>query len=1385
MKMFELEKKLAEQIRKTDELNQKLMDAVMNGATGTQKLERKAESSAKAEEDLKKDLAAAKAELAEVAYNATQQLKADDAKKEAKLDAFFAAIPRANGKKLKKAKRDVAADRNVRRELDGERYIAWCSRQQEAMDLAAEQKRRKEEKAAKIAEEKRLAAEKAAMKEEAEPEIALGETPEGAYEAVVRLDRAKSLLGTLKTEIEDLRAKRDDKLTELVHLQKEIETISAALKAPQKSAKVRMKQAAAKLLETEVSDLSAEMKADRRIMNEVYLEIRSLKEHLRILRLYGNAAVRPTVRMTEQQLREKRVKIQEVIRELATVEEKVLKDSFQIPAFDRDYFQEAAGLDVLFAQVNKYSSPMLTSEERQEAKTDALKAIKKLNKMVEERKPIRLKIDYSRPSRIQLNFLAMAMTIDTEDKGVRTEWINVEHGIQESLRPSWKLFAGKKEDGEELASKFVESVFELLDNIVLIDRDGVETVYHGLYSSASHQKKEKLVLCRENLLELHEDIVWFGKTKAEVLKTTATGAEIWKARANLARPIAFAIKTADGQNVYLHNVMMVPDVKKTYHHENAVRIGVKGNLPYAFGPCDNPVVVCDGGTFSKVKLNSDGWQGGGAGYKTMCIYAHKAFELAGVDLPEGKLLVCGDGCFKFDKFGYANWDEFAARMDELAKRYPGINQVYALRQSEELEDEERIRKVSRSLLQQIGLVASNDELHKLVDPAIDSLNRMKTFEGLFTSLAELNIPADKRSDFAKLIFACPELLTNANVQAIAKARWDARRNECAGNKFRTKGQYPYIMQDPVAVLQIWLGGRDVNDPDLGVLKAGEASLVGLPEGAKVGALRYPANALTVKILVNRVLKDIFGECGNVAILSIHDDILIYQDGDVDGDEQGILYDKLIIELIERMHKILKPYVIVFEHGSKADRIFIADAAAKKTDENAKKARLEAARTGKPVKPIVVTPEDELRQRMYGSLYAAKKFDNVGPYANLARDCVYLANIELKELRKARKAGNNQEADVHTAECHKFLLWMAAASTGAIMAIDQVKGNDVNLKLIGWLDAIKSAVHNDRRMQVVVGYDELGEPTYRYAQPATQPYVKEDFTITARPINSQVCTDEICGYVLEKAGEYSHDGQGFVKNDAMLRNVLLDQRHPLAVVRKAPVTQGVLTELRANYFNRPLKGEKVEEINPDKPLFELIRRGEPVGQRDLLLMYWRNQCTLEFRTQVKTASERKALYYKMVHDSLIAQALSQPWFCEKAGGAYEVGHEFSNEEKIACVVGEAVLVALEIGRKNGLNAESKGSFAKFVLSVFAKELLENIQRNSVDIRHFMQENYVVVPEEEDGYEATDFSLLNEAGDEPAYDYYEDEDASVLDDGSIDLGSSDEEPPIDYFPEECTC
>ena len=1040
----------------------------------------------------------------------------------------------------------------------------------------------------------------------------------------------------------------------------------------------------------------------------------------------GNAAVKATVRVTESQIQRRfrmAKAITKGIRILETIEERVRKESFQIYSWNHEQFVETLGLGEAIKRLNAYVGGK-NDTESEKLYDDAKKALEELKAYLAAKKAVVLDIKEAKPTRIQANLLSLGMRIDTESKQTQLEWINIEHGLHDAIHPHWKLFSSNKEEGQQLAKEFSESMMMILENInVRIGSDIVK--YDALYSSASHQKKEKLVLCKRELMEVHERLVWFGKTKKQIQATDITGAEFWKMRANLARPIAFALKTADGKFVYLHDIHVVPDVKKNYHHVRGLKIGCSakdengnpikykdtdGNdVMYEFGELDNPTICGDGQAIAFVKLNTLACQGGGYGDKLMMHYKGNADEYAAkkngldkIELPEGKLIVMGEGCWKFDKIGYANYDEFAKAIDELAIKYPGINQVYALRQSEEMEEEEKIRRISRSFLQQLP-TATESQFHKLAKNTINSLKHMKTFGGLFMSLAELNKPEEKLSGFAKMIFACPALLSNPIIQMIGQKKYSAIRNDAAGCKLKTKGQYPYIIQDPVALIEIWLLGKDPDDPNLGVLPEGYASLVGVEEGKEVVGLRYPANAFTAKILISKPLTEIFAGCGNVAVLSIHDDILIVQDGDVDGDEMGIFYDENLVIMVKKMRSTLKPSVIVFMHGSKAERKTIGT-------------------------------EAELNRRMFSALWSAKEYDSVGKYANLARDCAYLISIELALFYKSQKANDKALMQEHFELLKKYMLWMAAASTGAILAIDQVKGNAIDPELIEWLDEISREV--GKKMSI---YDEDHNRTR--CQPYTQQFVKDDASIKCLEPNLLVCTDELCHHVLEETGGWAFDKEGFVDNNELLKAAILDKRFKRTKIRTNPLATGLLAELRYNYFNTPRKDKNGVVIDGDKKLHDAIKAGACVHPMDILRMYWRNMCTLEFRMQAKTTEGKRSEYYKMVHDSVMHMVLDYEWVQgpSKNGGQlnYEIGHVFTKEEKIAALVNEMMVDALELnGKDNGIDLLNKGSYAKFVLNVFADVILQNIERNDVDVRMFMDENaqniQAVVEDEEDDY-----------------------------------------------------
>ena len=1184
---------------------------------------------------------------------------------------------------------------------------------------------------------------KAQERAEANKAVAIGVTPVEALGLMEELENYNSLIAAMVDEMNVIMEERDDLRTTGRTIKSEISELEAKLKAPMKSSAYRNL-----LVEKAINAQKFKINVDRRVAlikkgGAIIKEKKALTIRINILKKYGNSATRPTISAYQNLTKKLRRNslIEEGVRQLETIIERMKRESFQVPSWSSAKVLEASGLAPLFEAVNGYHPWEKDKKVADKNMTKALEAIKVLEARHDKKEAIRLSIKDSTPTRLQGNIYSLCMTIDTESPDIQREWIVVEHMFHTLLKPSWRLFHTKKEQGEKMARDFVERVHELLDNIEVTWWNDEVVKYNGLYSSASHQKKEKLVSCNSDLMEVHEELVWFGKTKKEVFESDVTGAEIWKMRANLARPLGFAITLEDGTPVLLHHVYMVKDKKKTYHLNNALLIGGNHNGKlYELTSTDADVILGDGAATSRVQLNVNAFQGGGAGVKLMYVNGKDAFPFAEKKrnkkavMPEGKLIVCGDGCFKFDKL-WDNYDAYAAKMDEMAERYPGINQLYALRQSEELEDEEKIRQISRSLSQQL-FIAGDDEMYKLAELTVDSLLYKKTFEGLFSSLAELGLPIEKRSDLAKLILECPELLTNINVQLIGKTAWEHKQSDAIGNKLRTKGQYPYIMQDIVALIEVWLLDVDPNDPDLGVLKNGEVSAVGVKEGKEMVIIRYPANFLTAKTVVCKPYIEIFGCCGNVAILSIHDDVLIIQDGDVDGDEAGLFYDKILVALVNKMRRLTNPPVVVFEHGKKGDREKIEAEAARLTEEAKKKAELEGKSVWK-----VYKAEDILRKRMYSALYSAKEYDSVGKYANLARDLAYLLSIDIRTKAKALREGNEAIAAKCDKDYRDHLLWMAAASTGAILAIDQVKGNAIDPKLIEWLESIETTVKSMLVKPVEVERDGKKIRQNKYFAPFTQPYVKGDFSIETLDRNPMVGTDNLGYNVLMATGKWEHNPQEFVENKEKLALTILDHSHPYAAIQSGYVTSGLLTELRPNYFNREFKGRDGSMVNPDAKIMNLIENNYKVGQKDLLLLFWRNMHTLEFRMQEKTVPGKRKAYCQMVRRTIIDHALSTPWFASEYTQNYECGHEYTKEEKITNVVNAAIVDALELGRRgNGLPAEDKGSYAKFILSVFAEDIIENVRRNNVDIRNFMVEssdNFNVDAE----YEETNFDVLD--------------------------------------------
>lgn len=884
------------------------------------------------------------------------------------------------------------------------------------------------------------------------------------------------------------------------------------------------------------------------------------------------------------------------------------------------------------------------------------------------KQPLTVAYRSAKVTRLNRSVGSNAYRVDYESKAPTMEWCVFAHNLSEIFSFDWHVAGADRASGTKaIECMLIGVMYRILNRGLKVVKGCVSWLYGGFAASAAHMKKDKIILCESKVMKAHEKIMWFGWTAKEFFsRTVCTGADVWKARANLIRPYVEVFQTADGKPINLKDVLLVADVEKVFHAANARTIGGKDH--YKDGPANIAKILGDGEFISLVPLLKEA-QGTGFGFKGLVVDGSSSVEylcnsldmsidkfmdivvkdIDGIDRRVGDYkLIAGAGVWKFDKMGYSSFAEFVENVDKLAIEYPGVDNLYVLRQTDEVEGEEHARHLNRTFLQQFIEMTAEDE-RKLTLRARKALKKQKTLRGSLQYLAETAKEESDRSAAGLLFYNAPWLALNKCVQDHLKTRFEKRQAETISGHIRTDGSYPYIAEDPVALLQCWVLGYDPNSKHLGVLRGDEASVPGLPDGKEFVMVRFPANYQTAKIMKNNPWQDAFSSIKSVMVLSVHSDVLIRQDGDCDGDEAGVYTDKTVIKLVCRMHEEYNPPVIVFPHGAKA-------------------------------KKVSMDTRDKFVGETAVALWRAKRYDSVGRYANLATKCAYISSI-------AKAVGDREKMD-------KALLWMSAASTGAILSIDQVKGNAVDDELIKWLDyEISPAVSAEME----------------YKMPFIFRYAKDMPEERCLPLDERNLNDSIAQLILADTGTFCFDPQGFVWNNEEAERCLTNHSVQTTSVRRAPVQSSFLLNLADNWFNE--KNEK------DAALFDEIRKGAPVGQAELLLMLWRNACALAFRMTGETLNDQRKQYYATCRDMMFDHADSAEWI--RAAD----GHVFTKEEKHASVVNAAVRFALGLrkcseqkeleGKTKKKTQDNCGSFAMFVLRIFAVDLLENITLNKPD------------------------------------------------------------------------
>lgn len=1088
-------------------------------------------------------------------------------------------------------------------------------------------------------------------------------------ETMERIERLERIVAQLTEEVANRDTVLPNLIAQSIDLKQQADAIANRLHAPSKSSIWRKLVHERMDLQQMIQNMHDERSKNNNTILSARMEVASAKEWLRTMKHTGTGLQRCWIKVWEDKRRRNKHSInpeEKDIREAPKVKEKEHIRSFNVLTFSPSKVN--AKYVAAFAAYQKfipyYGDDPMKKKLNQQALQKARKGVALLKELLKEDagKPFVCKRSDGRITRLPVTKLSKIFGIDDTMFDVKTELVVVNHSFEEMVDGPWQVFGLTEEEGLRAKEAIIKSMYRRLmasGFVVEGEHEEPEMDYRFCFASSSHQKQEKATMVLNELAEVHEEYLYFGHKLEEFVQQSIKGAVFLKGMANRVRPDVAILKTIDGEPVSVFDVLRTQDVKRIYHHGRALKIG--GNYdgkPYLYCSTDDEVILGDGQMIALQELslcgqvNGEGWKGfihnSSTVLEELCRkhgLTKEEFLDCIVETADGRKvrvgdykIICGAGCWKFDGL-FKSYEEYLNWIRRMMEIYPGVEYLSILRQMDDLENQRRHRELTRSLIQQFVWM-SNAEVKALTKKTVKRLNSMKAMDTQIRRMAGLDKDENDRTELEKLFENCPWLVAHPNVLKYVANQFYTLQTRAMANKLMTTGSYPYIIQDPVALLEVWVLGKDPNSNDLGILKAGEASINEVPDGTEVGAVRFPSNYYTVRTLICRSHSKVFECCGNAMVLNIYDDFLIRNDGDVDGDETGVYTNPLIVRLIKRMIEEINPPVVVFEHGSKAHS-------------------------------FVPGSVREFWKVIGDALYSAKHNGEVGKYANLARDCAYLMSV-------AYMKGNDKDIA-------KYDLYMAAASTGAILAIDQVKGNDISLPLIKWLkkinDEVKAAMH--------------------YLNPYTQQYVKGIDPDRCLAPNSLVVTDNIAESVYEQTGDFEFDPQGldWEANKDIISSWLMVHNVEHYSVRTNVLNDSLVASMRTIHYNDTAMDDGTVM---DAKFLDRVKKGQEVGLKDILMFYWHNLAALKQRLEGRMLEEAEEDFYEHTRKSLLEFATSN----KKPNGD---GHVRSKDEEKASLYVSMLDNALEFTKGNGL-ADATGSYTMMILEIIAPWMNQVFNKN---------------------------------------------------------------------------
>lgn len=874
--------------------------------------------------------------------------------------------------------------------------------------------------------------------------------------------------------------------------------------------------------------------------------------------------------------------------------------------------------------------------------------------------------------------------------GVKTpckEMCKLSYDITGTFRVYWKFMGQSQEEADrkmhDLRGYVVERLLREGTKLV----DGEETIgYYALLASNNSQQKQGCATMGEvETMKRTEQLREFGWMFEDALENRPDNAAEWlKRNATLTTPSKIMkIKYVD------------EDGNVTYRTTNIRRILMMNDVDVE--QMFNNVTTIDGKQFStakqkKMKVTKFDGQGTAlvdgipttqtrfAGGKVMVV-AKSDYPLPefAIDIMGNKVRVADydilmtKSCWKAAKMGL-NWYEFRNKVTEMAKTCEGYDLLRVVRYSDrEIGDEENPRNLARQATQQIVKMLDGEE-EELTRKTRRWLKNHKKYWNIISELGELNKPVEERTPLARLFNKFPTLVMHPYIKQFLENAWEAKKNRACSGRLRAKGVYPYICQDPIAMIQILLEGRSPYDTNLGILPEGYVNLPKVKEGREMYCVRYPANYLVGMVVKQMNVRE-FANLGNIAVLPYYGDMIVRADGDFDGDEMLFLFDQLMITMMKRIIEDFKPSLIDFPHGKvRCDHPF-SIAIETTTDANGNKIEVEKH----------VDAKENFIYEVAEALVRAQEFNLVGRYSNLAVICLQQASLAKNSVTLA-----------------KWLNAAKIAHAGAIVCLDMVKGAKVPEELQNLLKNLNKNVRAAFKMP--------------WNQLFSHPELTEE-DVEPRTNSTQ---DKIAGCICDDVGQFEvdfEDGTPVEWESNMLLG-MTPSGIDITSVKKFVVDDEDLRRISGCHF----------DDTSDEVTWTKMMNGEAIGWKEWLELGWHNASALLWKMTGVDMAEKRNDLYAYIRKVLIKSIYENAW--EREDGEYTLVEKYAS--LVTTVVESAFEYRVKDGKvvteyvdKNGkvrrygnnLDAEKKGSYAMFILRVFARDILAladsgNITENMV-------------------------------------------------------------------------